>query len=692
MSYMSNKSIISIREKLIRELDKNVNNHKWLNSMSENFYNLDLTMYSHNNLKNIIYNSFSLSQLNTTQEIYLHPEQQRMLEQIINNNACILSAPTSFGKTFVVFEYLARYLPNVVMLIVPTLALADEYKKKILKDYEHCFSEYKIFQTYNKEQDYAKYNKILFILTHDKIVDVAKNSINIVDIDFLCIDEVYKLSNKSMEDRTLVLNFAYYYLALKAKKYVLLAPFISDVKNKEELPLCPKFYHTSFSPVINDIEVCDIINDNLDERLNMAINILDTKINTYDKTMIYIPNVGDIVKFVNKISNNEYELNDELAINFIQWLKEEIHPDWYLVKAMENGFLIHNGQLSIGIRKIQTHLFNNSNYNRIICNSSLLEGINSSAKNIIITSPSRIFNQNSPMPFSSFDFYNLVGRTGRLFKNFIGNAYYIKSTTDPLFVKEDAYSTIEFEITKDDKDIQLIKNDIFVTDEFNDFIKNLNINKQTYLDNIGFRYFQNVKFNYESYQKIKQSLLKLLENYIDNNKSIATAQIVQKILFVNYGSINNNYIFNLNSSLISDLIDRRRLSIKAIITNERYKNVDLNLLINTSLKFKYGFIENEFYKTAKIIKFFMQCENINEKLVEAFSTLSIDKIDYIYYKGIPIAKELYELGIYSKDIEIILKSLSEEDYSSDTKSLLKVIRNKKINNISYLTRFIINQT
>lgn len=687
---MENKTILNARENLIRELDKNINNEKWLDAMSENFYNLDLTMYANDNLKNIIFKAFSLSQLNKNQELFLHPEQQRMLEHIINNDACILSAPTSFGKTFVVFEYLARYLPNIVMLIVPTLALADEYKKKILKEYDNCFSEYKLFQTYNKELDYSKYNKIIFILTHDKIVDVAKNSIDIVDIDFLCIDEVYKLSNNSMEDRTLVLNFAYYYLALKAKKYVLLAPFICNVKNKDKLPLSPQFYHTSFSPVINDIEICDIINDNLNERLNKAINILETRINASDKTMIYIPNVGDIKKFVDRINDNEFEISNELAINFIQWLKEEIHPEWYLVKAMENGFLIHNGQLSIGIRKIQTYLFNNSNYNRILCNSSLLEGINSAAKNIIITSPSRIFNQNSPMPFSSFDFYNLVGRTGRLFKNFIGYAFYIKSATDPMFDKEDAYTEIEFEITKNDKDIQLIKEDLFVTEDFLNFIKTLNIDKQTYLENIGYRYFNNVKLNYQSYQQIKQELLKLLDKYNKDNSLVSTAQIVQKILYVQNASITNKGIFYLYSSLIADLINKKRLSIKTIITNTRYQKYNLDLLINTCLKFKYGYIENDFYKTANLIKFFMECEHINEKLIYAFSTIIIDKIDYIYYKGIPIAKELYELGIYSKDIEIILNSLTEEDLTLDTKSLLNIIKNKNFNNISYLSKFIIN--
>ena len=43
-----------------------------------------------------------------------------------------------------------------------------------------------------------------------------------------------------------------------------------------------------------------------------------------------------------------------------------------------------------------------------------------------------------------------------------------------------------------------------------------------------------------------------------------------------------------------------------------------------------------------------------------------------------------------KDIEIILNSLTEEDLTLDTKSLLNIIKNKNFNNISYLSKFIIN--
>ena len=67
------------------------------------------------------------------ENISMHPEQLQIVSKINENAATIISAPTSFGKTFCIFEYIVKYKPKNVVLIVPTLALVDEYFKKIIK-------------------------------------------------------------------------------------------------------------------------------------------------------------------------------------------------------------------------------------------------------------------------------------------------------------------------------------------------------------------------------------------------------------------------------------------------------------------------------------------------------------------------------------------------------------------------------
>lgn len=126
------------RENYILALNNVDNKTEYEKFHADSLFNLGLTMYSREySFKSAIYNGFACSHID--ENLSLHPEQMRVLNLIKDNNGLIFSAPTSFGKTFVVFEYIAREQPKNVVLIVPTLALVDEYKQKILKNIETRF-------------------------------------------------------------------------------------------------------------------------------------------------------------------------------------------------------------------------------------------------------------------------------------------------------------------------------------------------------------------------------------------------------------------------------------------------------------------------------------------------------------------------------------------------------------------------
>ena len=77
---------------------------------------------------------------------------------------------------------------------------------------------------------------------------VQETNYHIIEkIDFLVIDEVYKLETDMQNDRVLVLNMAYYYLSKKASKYVLLAPFIKEVNDIDKLEKSPVLWFKLFS-------------------------------------------------------------------------------------------------------------------------------------------------------------------------------------------------------------------------------------------------------------------------------------------------------------------------------------------------------------------------------------------------------------------------------------------------------------
>ena len=71
-------------------------------------------------------------------ELFFLTEQIEAFNFINNNKKVILSAPTSFGKTLILKEYIYVFQPKVVVFIVPTNALAYELESDFKKNPSFC--------------------------------------------------------------------------------------------------------------------------------------------------------------------------------------------------------------------------------------------------------------------------------------------------------------------------------------------------------------------------------------------------------------------------------------------------------------------------------------------------------------------------------------------------------------------------
>jgi hypothetical protein len=654
--------------------------------LADQLFVLGLTMYSRNHsFESIIYNSFSQSYLD--ERVSLHPEQLNIIDKLKSNDGVILSAPTSFGKTFVVFEYIAREKPQNLILIVPTLALVDEYNKKIIKQFQGVFKDYNVFLTINEEIEYNFNEKNIFILTHDRVVEKVNYSI-FPKIDFLVIDEVYKLQRNENNDRVLVLNLAYYHLVKKAVKYLLLAPFIGGIENIDKLEKKPLFYKSNFSPVVNQVKTYDIAN--VDERNEMVCHILKKVIPETDKTMVYFPTVTKVYDFTKKYTPRfKGNIRSQLAINFIDWVKNEIHEEWYLVKAMENGFLIHNGQLPIGIRMFQLDLYENedSGYSKLLCTSTLLEGVNTSAKHVIITEPTRGNRTGTGDEFDAFDFYNLVGRSGRLFHHYLGIAHYIKSPMDPTYCKEEAIKSIEFEITEGSQDINIHTDNVGEENEYQEFLNHLNITHDQYKEKIGCNLrFQSILKLFNAYHEEKDALLTELDLLLQNPEK-GRKNLVGTLYKIFEGKSSKLY-----SYIVNRLIDKKRTRLKTTINNvrDRFSNVDIDFIITTTLRLKSSYIEYDFYSKLCLLIFFMECEEVDTKLINIIEEKIKKNIEFLYYTESISKKILKDLGIYEHDIDYIIRIIGNDFVDAfELKKRLSVYRDQ-LSNISIVSKYIID--
>lgn len=677
------EEVQQVRNKYIKILNNSKDSTKKAKEIADDLFALDLTVYSRNSsFDSIIYNALAISELD--ENISLHPEQIKILNEIEKNQALIVSAPTSFGKTFCIFEYIAKYKPNNIVLIVPTLALVDEYRKKIIKKYKEKFQEYKIYSNIDEEKQYNFDKKNIFILTHDRVVQET-NYMLIKKIDFLVIDEVYKLEKDLKDDRVLILNMAYYYMAKIAKKYVLLAPFIKNVEDTELLEKKPVLYVSNYSPVVNEVISCELINDK--DREIECKRILD-KIGEKEKTLIYFPTVTGIYNYIKNIISNEDIIQnmDESIKFFIDWAKEEIHEEWGLIKALERGYLIHNGQLPIGTRMFQMNLYENSDiYNRLLCTSTLLEGVNTSAKNIIITRPSRTKN-NDKDNFSAFDFYNLVGRTGRLYEHFLGKAYYIKGPKDPIYEKIDAVKSIKFELTDQSKDIDLQTGNIENHKDIIEFLNMLKIDRDEYCLKIGNKVrFETVKRMYNKYKEMELKLLKELQNLIEDNKR-GRYNLVSSLYTIINGDDNA-----LESNIINRLLNRKRPKLKSVINEvSKGKENNIDYIIATTIRLKMGYIEHDFYTKVLIIRYFMEKEGVKEELINKLNEKVINAIEQLYFSDSIQKKMLIDMGIYERDVENIIKIIGS-NFEDELELKNRLIDNlNKLDNVSFISKYVIN--
>jgi len=694
----SQNELIELRKSAVRDISLAADKRQYIEKNADTLFALDLTMYTQNyTLNSLMFNAISSSRLDRS--ISLHPDQYKALRLLERNQGLILSAPTSFGKTYVVFEYIARNRPRTVFLVVPTLALIDEYKRKIIRKYRDVFGYYKIFTNLSNEVDYDEYEYKMFIVTHDRVLEETSfEQVGIIDL--LVIDEVYKLDKRGDDSRKLVLNFAYYYLVQKSEKHILLAPFISAVDNLDQLEKHPVLFKSDFSPVVNEVQECPIYVDTIEERMREANRIL-TRIPQMAKTLVYFANASDIPKFVSGYTNRTFDdsIIGETTYRFISWMREEIHPEWYVVRAMEKGFLVHCGDLQLGIRNMQLDIFEDDRepYNIMLCTSTLLEGVNTSTENIIITKPARAYGYNFSNDFEAFDFFNLVGRSGRLFKSNLGKAYYIKSPQDKTFVIEDAIKSIEFEITSESMDVKIQKKECD-DNAYLQLLKNLHCSKEEYLAVTGYTRFTAVKALYDAYNYNKSKLFRTLDAIICEPGRHSRAQAIYFLLLIfNFKSEEKyNPYLDYRSKIINYVVNRNRYSIKKIVelTLEHIGTYKRNTdqVISDVIKIKNAYVEYDFSKYLNILLFFMKQDGADQRYTNYIVDNIVSNINYLYYKNDPIKRTLKESGIYERDIDLVsgyVKDAGED--INQIRDVLKRTFHFYRDEVSFLTRYSINR-
>lgn len=346
-------------------------------------------------------NTFVSPQIREAKTIFHYP-QAKVFYTIMSGKSVILSAPTSFGKSLIIDAVIGTGKFNSIVIVVPTIALIDETRKRL----STFSSRYKIIT--HKTQE--KGNRNIYVLTQERVVidDFIE------DVDFFVIDEFYKLSpqpNNGDDSRCDMLNIAFYKLYKKCKHFYMLGPNIDGLAKQVEGSISYIFIKEEFPTVGSIIHRA--------EGKPTADNIYKIYSYSKDSTLVYCNSPKKANALAIDLLEFKKDLKDTAVISALcEWIADTYHQDWSLISCLKHGIGLHHARLPRALAQLIIELFNHKILDILICTSTIIEGVNTSAKNVIMLE--------QKIGISNLDFFtfnNVAGRAGRMFKHFIGNVF-----------------------------------------------------------------------------------------------------------------------------------------------------------------------------------------------------------------------------------------------------------------------------
>ncbi len=638
------------REKVLKNYLK-----KQGDSTELSFY--DLNMYaSKNDLKDSINKIIYKSKLD--ENIILNKYQVEILEVLQDNNI-FLSAPTSFGKTFIMLEYIKRNtdkLKNIVF-IIPTIALMNELLKKI---YDNFNNEYNI--CINSDEEIEAKNIFVFVpeRTDSNFIEITKK----IDIDLLVFDEIYKLQGTKREvrtdDRLIYMNKVYLDLVKISKKIALLGPYINSVEfNNTNLDII-KFY-SNYMPVYNEINV-------LDEDKKWIEEI------KFENQLIYFKSPQSIYKNINLILEYipESEEYIKLYSDEIKFLQDNIGDDWYVIKLLKRGIGIHHGKTPMFLRKFYENEYNKKNLKVLLCTDTLMEGINTPTESLLIIDN----------PGNTFKLNNLIGRVGRLNPQnpIIGNITICNKEILQDLININSWLDLKIRaedeiILSDDEVLYLDKK---YTDEeknkqYNDKIQKLNNEYNISTEDIVIRSLELNKV----IKMFEEGIYSELENSQNIYQCIvATTRLIPGPSYFfhkqRYTDLNLTIDYLPYKRYINDILNRKPFKEIIRVFNSEY-NINGNVEnINLFIDALYNLNNYIKFKFSKIINYIeVANKTINNEIMRNFITLisSFNKLETSY-------KILDDLGIENEDAQKIIEALNINNNISASK-MMRLLKNNK---------------
>lgn len=375
--------------------------------------------------------------------IQLTDFQMKIWKKLKEGMSLSIAAPTSAGKSYIIKMYLLsellKYKGRIYIYIVPTRALITQ----VADDLREVIEAYNIIDTDVitapiDEMDDCENNQI-FVMTPERARIL--NNKNKKNFKIVIVDEAQSIEDPQrgvilqdvIDDITMCEGVQYVFLAPLINNPESISTLFSDLKVvsfcEEESPVFQNILKINSENNTVNISllteegviecetrhVSDIINNN-EQRLAVIAREMGNKNNN----IIYTTGPAKCERICEYlIQDNDYSSGQGL-VDLSKFIREYIHKEYMLADFIEKGVAFHYGKLPSIIRKNIEELFKNEELKYIVCTSTLLYGVNLPAKNLFVMEPKK-----DEIPLTKAEFWNLIGRAGRLKKDFNGNIFLV---------------------------------------------------------------------------------------------------------------------------------------------------------------------------------------------------------------------------------------------------------------------------
>ena len=397
-------------------------------------FNQDTTFQSYN--LNTLGGIFKEASLFTSADSKLHKYQKDILDrfEVGKQNRFFLSASTSFGKTFLVYEIIRKMKYKNILLVFPSIALLSENLEKIMSDekYRWIQESYKI-HTMSMIEEIG--DKNICIYTPERylsFLDVSEK----IPFDFVFVDEVYKMDNEYIVDeetreneRDVAYRLALHYVLQSDLDVFLAGPYIefSQGTTNHYNPSFDRFLQANSIYLLN-YNKYEIVNKEYKKLpQNNKIERFKTQIKGFishnENVIVYCQGRAYAERYAQYIVEDpSISTIDTLPFNdFLEHLSNMFNSsnNWIVVKALKKGVGIHHGLIPKYIQKEIIELFNNGYIKILLSTTTITEGVNTTAKNVLILSSKK----GRDKYLKKFDALNIEGRAGRFLQHYKGVVY-----------------------------------------------------------------------------------------------------------------------------------------------------------------------------------------------------------------------------------------------------------------------------